>query len=153
MIGRFFQEVAKKFLKFPDVETILPTRADDGSAGYDFYTKCDIHLEPGESYMMPTDVKAYMGKNEVLFCFIRSSIGFKLHVGLKNDVGVIDSSFYCNPDNDGNIHLPLHNYSDVPVFIAKGDRVMQGVFLPFLLTNDDAPLNGSRTGGFGSSGK
>jgi len=150
---RFFEEVRKQFLAFPDVETILPKRADKGSAGYDFYTKVDILLLPGESILLPTDVKAFFPENEVLMCFIRSSIGNNFNVQLKNGTGIIDSSFYNNPKNDGNIHLPLINNGSDAFFIAAGERIMQAIFLPYYLTNDDETILESRSGGLGSSGK
>lgn len=150
---RFFEEVNKEHLAFPEVETKLPKRADTGSAGYDFYTKVDIMLMPGESILLPTDVKAFFPPNEVLMCFVRSSIGNNLDVQLKNGTGIIDSSFYNNPKNDGNIHLPLKNNSSDAVFISAGERIMQAIFLPFFLTNDDEVIHENRSGGLGSSGK
>lgn len=149
---RFFQEVDKKFIKIPG-KTTLPTRADRGSAGHDFYLKRDVTLASGESTLEPTDVKAFMAENEYLALVIRSSIGIKLGILLTNQFGVIDSSYYGNADNDGNIHIPLVNMTEETVTIKKGERIAQGIFQHYLTTNDDAPLNDSREGGFGSSGK
>ncbi|MCT4427442.1 aminotransferase, partial [Lactococcus cremoris] len=36
--------------------------------------------------------------------------------------------------------------------ISKGQRIMQGVFVKYLTTDDDN-ANGKRTGGFGSTGE
>ncbi|MCT0497700.1 aminotransferase, partial [Lactococcus lactis subsp. cremoris] len=44
------------------------------------------------------------------------------------------------------------NISKEPVTISKGQRIMQGVFVKYLTTNDDN-ANGKRTGGFGSTGE
>ena len=131
----------------------LPTRADKGSAGYDFYSPIDFEIKPGETKIIPTDVKAKMLTNEVLLLFVRSSIGIKKHIVLANGTGVIDSTYYSNPDNDGNICGAFTNLgTEVQVFKA-GDRIMQGVFLEYLTTVDDKPLNAERTGGIGSTGK
>lgn len=38
----------------------LPKRATTGSAGYDFYSPCDIKLKPGESITIPTGIRVKM---------------------------------------------------------------------------------------------
>lgn len=149
---RFFEEVSTKHRKY-DTDTILPTRADKGSAGHDFRLKEEVVLQPGECKLIFTDVKAFMPQNEVLMLYIRSSIGYKKGVIFKNGTGIIDSSYYNNPDNDGNIGLTLYNINDYPVVLEKGERVAQGLFMPYLITNDDEVVNEERNGGFGSSGK
>lgn len=150
---RFFEPVKKECQAFPDIETIVPKRADDGSAGYDFFTKIDIMLEPNTGILLPSDIKVFLPKTEFLMCVVRSSIGNKYHVKLKNGTGIIDSSFYGNPTNDGNIHFPLFNYSDKGFFLPAGERIMQGIFMPFLITTNDETLHDDRNGGFGSSNR
>lgn len=134
-------------------DAILPTRSDAGSAGYDFYALEDCEIQPKEVVVMKTGIKAQMFGNEVLMLYVRSSIGIKKNLMLANGTGVIDSSFYNNPDNEGNIACALYNYGDKPQQIKKGDRIMQGVFMEFLTTHDDKPVNAERLGGIGSSGK
>ena len=94
-----------------------------------------------------------MEQDEVLLLYIRSSIGIKRKLILSNGTGVIDATFYNNPDNEGNIACALYNYGNEPQTINAGERVMQGVFVKYLTTEDDKPLNKTRTGGIGSSGK
>ena len=140
-IAPFFDEVKE------------PVRADDGSAGYDFFACEDKMLEPGEQHVFWTNVKAYMLKDEVLMVYPRSSLGTKAGVVLSNTVGVIDSSYYSNPDNDGNIGICLKNTGKIPVLIQYGDRIAQGVFQKYLVADNDNILNPERLGGFGKSGK
>jgi dUTP pyrophosphatase len=71
---------------------------------------------------------------------------------MSNSVGVIDSDYYGNPDNEGHIMVPLINITEQPVTIKKGERIAQGIFMPFLKTSDDEVKSTERTGGFGSSG-
>jgi len=130
----------------------LPTRADAGSAGYDFYTPRDINIMPGETILIPTNVKACMHADEVLLLYVRSSIGIKRRCVLANGTGVIDSTYYNNPDNDGNITIALTNLSNTIQNFNKGERIMQGVFVKYLITKDDKPLSKTRKGGIGSSG-
>lgn len=132
---------------------IIPTRADVGSAGYDFYTPEDITIKPHEQVVVKTNIKAKMPDRDVLLLFIRSSIGIKKNLMLSNCVGVIDSTYYNNPDNEGNIMFALYNYGSEEQFIKAGERVAQGVFTSYFTTDDDQPLSHTRTGGIGSSGK
>jgi dUTP pyrophosphatase len=94
-----------------------------------------------------------MQENEVLMLYVRSSIGVKKGVVLSNGTGIIDSSYYSNPSNDGNIGISLFNTSNKEVHIKAGERIAQGVFIQYLVTDDDNVLNNERAGGFGSSGK
>lgn len=131
---------------------ILPTRNDKGSAGYDFYTPEGFTIKPGEIIKFKTDIKACMEETEVLMMYVRSSIGIKKNLMLCNGTGVIDSTYYNNPDNEGNIMCALYNYGNQEVTIEAGDRIMQGVFVRYFVTDDDKPLNENRIGGIGSSG-
>ena len=140
-------------VKGAPADTKLPTRKTKGSAGYDFYLPCDVVLEPyGDSPIIQTGVKAYMPEDEVLLLFIRSSVGIVKNVVLSNNVGVIDSSYADNPDNEGNIGLKLHNNSPHTVEFKKGERIMQGVFVKYSVVIGDQATE-DRKGGIGSTGK
>lgn len=129
---------------------LLPKRSTQHSAGYDFVAAETITIDPGAIKLVPTNVKAYMQEGEVLYLYDRSSNPRKRGIVLSNSVGVIDKDYYGNPDNDGNIHAQFTNITNDVVTIEKGTAMMQGVFMPFLLAdNDDA--SGVRVGGFGST--
>lgn len=149
---RGFREVRKQFIKI-NATTNKPVRSDTKSAGYDFYSKESYVLAPGQSRVFWTDIKAYMQDDEVLMLYVRSSIGIKKGLRLANGTGVIDASYYNNPDNDGNIGIALHNTSKKPVTIKEGDRIAQGIFVKYLLADADAPTNTTREGGIGSTGE
>ena len=136
-----------------DNSGILPTRNDKGSAGYDFYAPYSFTIQPHDAFIFKTNIKAQMEEDDVLLLYVRSSIGIKRQLMLCHGTGVIDATFYNNPDNEGNISCALYNYGDEAQTINAGERVMQGVFSKYLLTDDDKPLNKTRTGGIGSSGK
>lgn len=143
--------VVRNNARTTDVEIKLPVRSDPRSAGYDFYSPVDIVIPPNESRLFFTDVKAYMDDDEVLMLYVRSSMG-KKHVVIANGTGIIDASYYNNPDNDGNIGFRLLNLGKKDYVINRGDRIGQGVFMKYLITDDDNAI-GERCGGFGSSGK
>lgn len=137
---------------FSSSDVILPSRSTQDSAGYDFRSLETYTLKPHESHVFPTGVKAEMEKGEVLYLFIRSSIGIKKGILLSNSVGVIDSDYFENEKNDGHIMIALTNISEEEVLIQKGDKIAQGVFMKYLVTDDDASI-GTRKGGIGSTGK
>lgn len=133
-------------------DVILPCRSTKDSAGYDFRSLESYLLKPKESHVFPTGVKAEMEKDEVLYIFIRSSLGIKKGILLSNSVGVIDSDYFGNEKNDGHIMISLTNLSDEDVEIQKGDKIAQGVFMKYLITEDDDATK-ERKGGIGSTGK
>lgn len=138
---------------FEDAEVELPKRSTAGSAGYDFFACDDVIIQPGKIELVPTGVKAYFPSNEVLLLFNRSSIPRKKGLVLANGVGVIDSDYYNNPDNDGHIMFQYWNIDSTDSkVIKKGERIGQGIFVPILLADNDQST-GQRLGGFGSTGE
>ena len=148
---RGFEQVKDKFRRTKG-EIKLPTQGSKNSAGYDFYSPITIIIPSHKTVNIPTDIKAYMQEDEVLMIFIRSSIGIKDGLMLANNTGIIDSDFYSNPSNDGGISMCLYNYSDKDVLIRKGERIAQGIFMKYLLS-DNGNSTENRTGGIGSTNK
>lgn len=140
----------KEVCSYDDIA--IPTRSTKHSAGYDFKSPIDFVLNPGESKKVPTGIKVSMNEDEFLAIFVRSSMGFKYNIRLCNQVGIVDSDYYNNPDNEGHIFIKIQNEGTEVLTINKGDRFAQGIFMNFLITDDDMSF-GDRTGGFGSTGK
>lgn len=130
----------------------LPKRKTKKSAGYDFFAIENFTLYPNKLCIVPTGVKVYMEDDEVLYLHIRSSVALKRGVRMLNSIGVIDADFVDNPDNEGEISLGLLSHNDDIVHIQKGERIAQGVFHKFLITDDD-DAKGQRLGGIGSTDK
>ena len=59
--------------------------------------------------------------------------------------GIIDSDYVDNVDNDGNIGLSIKNTSEYVVEIMRGERIAQGIFFNYKITDDDN-ANGQRIG-------
>lgn len=129
----------------------LPRRATAASAGYDFYLPAGLTLAAGESALIPTGIRAKMDPDWVLCCFPRSGLGFKFRLQLDNTVGIIDADYYGS-DNEGHIFskITCDAKSDKKLELAAGDAFMQGIFLPYGLTEDDDVAD-VRNGGFGST--
>ena len=131
----------------------LPRRATAGSAGYDFFSPVDFTIKPGETVKFPTGIRVEMDQEWVLKCYPRSGLGFKYRLQLNNTVGIIDSDYY-NSDNEGHIFAKLTNDSneEKTVQIKAGEGFMQGIFVEYGITVDDAATD-VRNGGFGSTTK
>ena len=127
----------------------LPNRATMYSAGYDFYSPIDIVLKPNVTVKLLTGIRCKMDNDVVLMIFPRSSLGFKYRMMLENTVGIIDSDYY-NSDNEGHIMIKFTNHSNKDLVIKKGMAFAQGIFINYLLTEDDN-VNNIRNGGLGST--
>ena len=147
---RGFEVVCIDKRKHPNVNILLPQRSTKGSAAYDFFA-CDNYIvQPNEIIKIWTDVKSYMQDDEVLIINVRSSMGGKFM--LANTQGWIDNDYYSNPDNDGNVGVFLKNISNETQVIERGSRIAQGIFVKYLITDNDSTTS-VRKGGFGSTGK
>ena len=150
--NNYFEFVKEEFRK--EGESSIPVRSTEGSAGYDFITPISFTVPAnGCSDMIFTNIKAHIKNGYFLALFIRSSIAMKKHCTLINQVGIIDYDYFSNPDNDGNIGIAVVNTSGRAIKLSKGDRIAQGIFKPYFLTDEDSVLDEERKGGFGSSGK
>ena len=93
-----------------------------------------------------------MQEDEVLILANRSSNPGKKGLILANSIGVIDSDYYGNEDNDGHIMFAFYNIKEEDIEIKKGDVIGQAIFQKYLITDDDI-AEGERKGGFGSTSK
>jgi dUTP pyrophosphatase len=151
---RGFETVNEGYLKtFKNVkDVIMPLRTSKKSAGYDFFAFEDFEILPETSYFFWTDIKAYMLDDEVLKLYPRSSIGIKKDIKIKNTVGIIDSDYYSNIKNDGNIGIILYNFGLKTRYFKKRDGVIQGIFEKYL-KSDNCNSEEERKGGIGSTNK
>ena len=130
---------------------ILPTRSTKNSAGYDIRSIENVIIPPHESKAVKTGLKVCMNSDEVLYIYIRSSLGFKYDVCLTNNVGVIDSDYYNNVDNEGHFQVKLSNNGNMPFHVNVNDRIAQGVFMKYLTVDDEEEIKEERNGGIGST--
>jgi len=128
----------------------LPERATAGSAGYDFYNPKRVVCKSHEITMIPTGIKVKMYQDEVLLLVNRSSNPKKKGLIIPNSVGVIDSDYYNNEDNEGEMAFAFYNINDTDTIITQGEKLGQGIFMKYGTTDDDC-AKGKRTGGFGST--
>lgn len=94
-----------------------------------------------------------MNSDEVLYLYIRSSMGFNKSVTLVNNVGVIDSDYYNNINNEGHIQIKLINNGNEDFIVNIGDKIAQGVFMKYLVVDDETEIKATRIGGIGSTNR
>ena len=100
--------------------------------------------------LVPTGIKCEMPEGFYLELSVRSSCPLKYWLILANGVGIIDSDYYNNPDNEGHIYFQMINLAPFDILLKKGDTIGQGILKEYHITNDDM-TQGLRTGGFGST--
>ena len=150
-MSRGFEVVSK----FKDSNINIPIRKTKYSAGYDIEAAEDkiipVFKEGVKPVLVSTGLKAYFEPNECLLLINRSS-GPKKGICLANGIGLIDSDYYNNSSNEGELFFSLFNVGDKELVINKGDVIGQGLFINFLITDQDK-AEGKRKGGFGSTDK
>lgn len=118
----------------------LPLRGTKTSAGYDFYTPVNLEIPPQSTVFFWTDVKACMEEDEALLLDIRSSLGIKSDLMIANTLPLIDSDYYNNKKNEGNIGICLRNlkpkieyWGDETFYLKtleKGEEIFKEISIP-----------------------
>ena len=155
-MDRYFEKISFEQFSFDIIddkdiydEYELPIRGSKYSCGYDFIAIYDMVIHPGDILKIPTGYKAKFKNDEFLMLVVRSSMGFKYNVRMCNQVGIIDSDYYNNSDNEGHIWIALQNEGHEDYVIKKGTAYAQGIFLKYLTCGDD--VSNVRDGGIGST--
>lgn len=141
----------------PYEEIKLPRRATQDSAGYDFFLPHNIHLDPGESFLIHTMIRVKINTGWVLMVFPKSGLSCKYNTQLANTVGIVDGDYYNSKTddytNEGQITVKLINRGNKVLELPAGSKFVQGVFLPYGTTISDNNISKkTRNGGFGSTG-
>ena len=129
----------------------LPSYQTAGAAGFDLAASADMTVQPGEVVLVPTGLVIQVPAGHVLGVFARSSTPLKRGLMVANGVGIVDTD-YCGPTDE--IKIEVVNFTAAPVGIARGDRLAQGVILPYVRAEwieKETPEAPTR-GGFGSTG-
>jgi dUTP pyrophosphatase len=130
----------------------LPSYATEGSAGVDLAAAVDVALvlTPGERVAVPTGVALALPKGWEGQVRPRSGLALKHGITVLNSPGTIDA------DYRGEIRVILANLGNLPVTIARGERIAQLVIAPVSRAAwqvvADLPQTSRGAGGFGSTG-
>ncbi len=131
---------------------VAPTYGSACAAGADLYSAQDeLVVGPHQTVFVGTGVAMEIPDGYVGLVFARSGLACKRSLAPANKVGVIDS------DYRGEIKVALHNHSDAPQTVEKGERVAQIAIVPYLTAQyvqaDELSDTVRGEGGFGSTGK
>jgi len=135
-------------------DTILPTRADNGSAGMDLYAHLNNDymrvIKPHTTEMISVGFAMETPNNTYGAIFARSGLASKKGLRPANSVGVVDSTYR------GEVFVALHNDTDTPQQIMNGDRIAQMIIMEYptvgIIETDTLSETERGNGGFGSSG-
>jgi dUTP pyrophosphatase len=135
-------------------DTILPTRADNGSAGMDLYAYLNDDymriIKPHTTAMISVGFAMETPNNTYGAIFARSGLSSKKGLRPANCVGVVDSTYR------GEVFVALHNDTDTPQPIMNGDRIAQMIIMEYptvgIIETDTLSETERGSGGFGHSG-
>ena len=145
---RYNADVIKVKRCIPGV--LLPKVGSVDAAGMDFYQPESMVIKSHETRYITLGLAVEIPKGYMLMLAPRSSLS-KTPLIIPNSFGVIDA------DYRGEIKAILHNTSDTPYLIQKGDRLVQGIMVPVgalkLLEVTQLTETVRGAGGIGSTGK
>lgn len=137
-------------IKRIDKSLPLPEYKTAGAAAFDFAARVAATIPPKKVVLIPLNVAIDHPTNHLLMLFARSSL-HKKGLMLANGVGLGDTDFSGNGDE---YHAILYNFTDSPVSVERGERIVQGVFKKYDRAEWDEveDLKNKTRGGFGSTG-
>lgn len=130
----------------------LPAYATADSAGLDLLAAIakDITLQPGERRLIPSGLAIALPPGTEAQVRPRSGLALKHGITVLNAPGTVDA------DYRGEVGVILVNLGDAPFTVARGDRIAQMVFAPYLQGTwnevDSLEASARGAGGFGSTG-
>lgn len=130
---------------------VVPVYQTEGAAGFDLHATEDIIIMPKDTgVLVGTGLAFELPFGTELQIRPRSGMSTKTTIRVANSPGTIDCDFR------GEVKIILDNLGDFSYHISKGDRIAQGVLVPYLkgdfrLSNE---LSETKRGekGFGSTG-
>lgn len=132
-------------------DAVIPTYGSTGSCAFDISLIEDATIAPGEVVRLRTGLVIKVPEGHVLLILARSSLPRRHGLCVPHGLGTIDNDF-CGPQDE--LLIQLLNFTNKPTSVKKGDRLVQGMFLPFAVGTfqEVQTLEHTNRGGFGSTG-
>ena len=171
--------VAKRIINVPieltSENAIMPKYAHLGDGAVDLYAPEEYVINPGETVIIPCDIKVALPYGYAFLIHPRSGLSAKSKLRVANSIGLVDSQYKgvigvivenieprikditADYDEDGKLVVSSILYGS-PHVIGKGERFaqMRLVEVPTVQFTQVESVDGigdDRGGGFGSSGK
>lgn len=133
-----------------DAELPLPEYKTPGAAAMDCVVREDLNILPKQVGMVLLNIALKPPRGHFVLLAARSSL-HKRGLMMANGVGIGDEDF---SGDDDEYRAALYNYTNEPVSIKRGDRLVQMMVLPVdRVAWEEADSLGNRSrGGFGTTG-
>lgn len=134
-----------------DKELPLPEYKTAGAAGFDLTARETMTIGPHAVAYVPLNVAVETPADHFLLIATRGST-HKRGLMLANSVGIGDPDFCGDEDQ---YMAALLNFTDTAVVVERGERIAQGIFIPFTRGEwEEVHVMQHKTrGSFGSTGK
>lgn len=128
----------------------LPEYHTSGAAAMDLSVRQDAVVPPHGITVFDLNVAIKPPSGHFTLMAARSSLR-KRGLMLANGIGVLDEDYSGDGDE---YHAALYNFTDQPVEIKRGERVVQIIVLPYdkVTWKEVASLGTPNRGGFGTTG-
>jgi len=133
-----------------DKDLPLPEYKTVGAAAMDLSVREGAVVEPHSVVVFPLNVALKPPKGHFALMAARSSLR-KRGLMLANNIGILDEDYA----GDGDEYLAaLYNFTDAPVQVERGDRVVQIILLPYdkVQWQEVETLGTPDRGGMGTTG-
>lgn len=139
-------------LKLFDTSLPVPAYKTAGAAAFDLYARTEMTIPAQQVGYVPLNIALQLPEGYWALVSARSSL-HKLGLMLANGIGVGDYDYRGNNDE---YKAALYNFTDEPITIERGERIVQMMILerePVELVLTEQFVDAVDRGGFGSTGK
>ncbi|PIR64339.1 MAG: dUTP diphosphatase [Candidatus Pacebacteria bacterium CG10_big_fil_rev_8_21_14_0_10_36_11] len=141
----------KIIIKRFDTSLPMPEYKTSGAAAFDLYVREETTIPAKKVVLVPLNIALQLPENHWALLSARSSL-HKQGLMLANGIGVGDYDYRGDGDE---YKAALWNFTDEPVVLQKGDRVVQMIVMSreSVEFEEVKKFNTDDRGGFGSTGK
>jgi len=141
----------KIIIKRFDTSLPMPEYKTSGAAAFDLYVREETTIPAKKVVLVPLNIALQLPENHWALLSARSSL-HKQGLMLANGIGVGDYDYRGDGDE---YKAALWNFTDKPVVLQKGDRVVQMIVMSreSVEFEEVKKFNTDDRGGFGSTGK
>ena len=132
-------------------DALLPQYHTQGACAFDVASVETATIQAKEITRLKSGYVIRVPKGHTLIIAARSSTPKKTGLCLPHGIGIVDMD-YCGEEDE--MLIQVHNFSDHPVTIEKGQRIAQAMIVPIAraMFREVETMEETSRGGFGSTG-